>query len=68
MGVQKSGELAKTFGADWVVSSLVPKAVDSFKVDQQGFNYRMCALETLSAVMPTLSKEMVHEMIIPTIV
>ena len=33
MGVKKSGELATTFGADWVVATLVPKAVDSYNVD-----------------------------------
>ena len=68
MGVTKSGELAASFGADWVVATLVPKVVDSYNVDQQGYNYRMCALEALSVVMPVLPKEMIGEMIVPTLV
>lgn len=68
MGVEKLEKLASEFGADWAVSSAIPKIVDSFNVDQQGFNYRMCALESLSAVMPVLPKEMVTEMIVPTLV
>ena len=67
-GVEKSGELAAAFGEEWVVSSLIPKVVDSYNVDQQGFNYRMCALESLSAVMPVLNKSNVTEMIVPTLV
>ena len=68
MGVEKSGELAASFGEEWVVSSLIPKVVDSYNVDQQGFNYRMCALESLSVVMPVLNKNNVAEMIVPTLV
>ena len=68
MGVKKSGELAAAFGEQWVVDSLIPKVVDSYNVDQQGFNYRMCALESLSAVMPVLSKPLVSELIVPTLV
>ena len=37
-------------------------------MDSQGYTYRMCALETLSAVIPTLSKEMITEMVVPTLV
>ena len=67
MGVQKSGDLAQAFGEEWVVSSLIPKVVDNYNVDQQGFNYRMCALESLSVVMPVLSKNNIAEMIVPTL-
>lgn len=68
MGVKKSGELASAFGEQWVVDCLIPKVVESYNVDQQGFNYRMCALESLSAVMPVLNKSIVAEMIVPTLV
>lgn len=68
MGVKKSGELAAAFGEQWVVDSLIPKVVDSYNVDQQGFNYRMCALESLSAVMPVLNKSLVSELVVPTLV
>ena len=33
MGVEKSGDLATSFGEEWVVSSLIPKVVDSYNVD-----------------------------------
>ena len=68
MGVKKVGELAAAFGEDWIVSAMVPKVVDSFNVDQQGFNYRMCALESLAVVMPHLPRAMVTEMVVPTLV
>ena len=68
MGVEQAAKLAESFGQDWVLESLIPKVVDSYEVDQQGFNYRMCALESLSAVMPVITKENVKEMIVPTLV
>lgn len=49
------------------MTNLIPKVVDSYNVDQQGFNYRMCALESLSAVMPVLDKNMITEMVVPTL-
>lgn len=54
MGVEKAGDLAKAFGADWVIESFIPKVVESFNVEQQGFNYKMCAIESLAAVVPAL--------------
>ena len=68
MGVAKVGVLAERFGEQWIVSTLIPKVVECYNVEQQGYNYRMCALETLSAVMTHLSREMVTEMIVPTVV
>ena len=68
MGVEKVGVLAERFGEEWIVSNLIAKVVECYNVEQQGFNYRMCALETLSVVMPYLSREMITEMIVPTIV
>ena len=45
----------------------MPKVVDCFNVEQQGYCYRMCALEALSGVIPTLTKEIITEMIVPTL-
>jgi serine/threonine-protein phosphatase 2A regulatory subunit A len=67
MGVEKSAAMAKAFGPDWVVANFVPKVVEHYNVEQQGFNYRMCAIESLSACMPYLSKEQVTDHIVPTI-
>ena len=47
---------------------MIPQVIESYNVDQQGYNYRMCALETLSAVMPVLSKEIITELIVPVVV
>ena len=68
MGVQKVEILAESFGEAWITSSLIPKVVETYNVEQQGFNYRMTALETLSSAMSHLSREMITEMIVPTIV
>ena len=70
MGVKKVGDLAndKAFGREWVKTRLIPKAVESYNVDQQSYNYRMCALESLSAIMPVLHEEEVTELVVPTII
>ena len=33
MGIDKTAELAQAFGSDWVITSFIPKAVDSFNED-----------------------------------
>ena len=33
MGIEKSSEMAKAFGADWVMTNYIPKVIDSFNVD-----------------------------------
>ena len=34
MGVKKVKALGEAFGADWITNTLVPKAVESFNVEQ----------------------------------
>lgn len=68
MGVEKSCELGESFGRDWVINSYVPKCVESYNVDQQGYNYRMCALLSLSTVMPNLQADQITEKVVPTFV
>ena len=68
MGVTMVGQLASNFGPEWVTDFLVPKVVESYNVEQQGYNYRMCALETLSVVMPVLRKETITEKVLPILV
>mmetsp|Transcript_14868 Transcript_14868/g.18643 ORF Transcript_14868/g.18643 Transcript_14868/m.18643 type:complete len:210 (-) Transcript_14868:280-909(-) len=65
MGVKMIGELAASFGTDWVQEHLIPKVVESYNIDQQGYNYRMCALETLAAVLPAVHKEVISDKILP---
>ena len=57
MGIKKSRELAEKFKQDWVNSSFIPRVVEMFNVDKQGYNYRMCCLHSLQAVMPYIGKE-----------
>ena len=66
MGVTKSTELAESFKKEWVMENYVPKCVESYNTDQQGYNYRMCALMSLSAVMPVLQADSITNTIVPT--
>ena len=34
MGVKKVKVLGEAFGADWITNTLIPKAVESFNVEQ----------------------------------
>ena len=54
MGIEKAGEMAQKFGSDWVMNNFIPKVVECYNVEQQGYNYRMCSLRSLAAVMPVL--------------
>ena len=47
MGIKKSKEIAEKFKSEWILGSFIPKVVESYGVDKQGYNYRMCALLSL---------------------
>lgn len=66
MGVEKAGEMGKAFGSGWVIESFIPQVVESFNVEQQGFNYKMCAVESLAAIIPALDSAQIDQHIIPT--
>ena len=68
MGIEKAGEMGQKFGSDWVINNFIPKVVECYNVEQQGYNYRMCSLRSLAAVMPVLQKEEISDKIIPTFV
>ena len=65
MGIKKSKELAEKFKAEWVMSSFIPRVTEMYNVDKQGYNYRMCCLHSLQAVMMYLSKDQISQQIIP---
>ena len=44
---------------------MIPKVVESYNIDQQGYNYRMCALETLAAVLPSVHSQVISDKIVP---
>lgn len=57
MGIKKSKELAEKFKGDWINTSFIPRVIEMFNIDKQGYNYRMCCLHSLEGVMPYLSKD-----------
>jgi len=54
IGVVKVKQMAVNFKSDWVVSSFIPKIIECYNVDKQGFNFRMACLMSLSSVMHVL--------------
>lgn len=68
MGIDKSEILAQEFKQDWVINDYIHAVKDQFKVDKKGYNYRICCLYSLSAVMPHLLKDQITQHIIPQLV
>lgn len=44
MGIKKARELAEKFRGEWILTSFIPKVVENYNIDKQGYNYRMCCL------------------------
>ena len=65
MGIQKSAILAKSFSQDWILQEYIPVVNNHYTVDKKGYNYRMCCLNSLSAVMPFTPKDAITQHIIP---
>lgn len=59
MGIAKSSILAAAFKADWVMNEYIPVVTNHFNVDKKGYNYRMCCLNSLAAVMPYILKDQI---------
>jgi len=59
MGIAKSREIAERFKADWVVNNYLPKVLDNYNGDKQGYNFRMASLNSLHSVMGHLSKDQI---------
>ena len=68
MGVQKSGILASSFSQDWILQEYIPVVNNHYTVDKKGYNYRMCCLNSLAAVMPYTPKDAITQHIIPIFV
>jgi len=43
----------------------VPRIIENYNVDKQGYNYRMCCLQSLAQVVPLMSKEQVATHVLP---
>lgn len=68
MGIKKSKELAEKFKGEWVLQNFIPKVIENYNIDKQGYNYRMCSLMSLNSVMGLLTKEQVTQHIVPLFV
>lgn len=68
MGIKKSREIAEKYKSEWILSSFLPKVIENFNVDKQGYNYRMCSLYSLHAVIPFISKDQISQQIVPLFV
>jgi len=53
-GIAKARDIGEAFKSDWILSSFVPKVIDNYNTDKLGYNFRMCSLLSLAAVMPQL--------------
>ena len=67
MGIKKSAQIAHEFKEEWIKNHYIPEVLSQYKVDKKGFNYRMCCLNSLAAVMPYISKEQVTTLMIPAL-
>jgi hypothetical protein len=65
MGILKSQVLAQSFKQDWIMQEYIPVVNNHYTVDKKGYNYRMCCLNSLSAVMPYIMKDQVTSQVIP---
>ena len=65
MGVKKSAILAETFKEQWIMNDYIPVVTNHYTVDKKGYNYRMCCLNSLAAVMPYITKEQITQHIVP---
>lgn len=65
MGIKKAREIGEKFKAEWIVANFIPKVVENYNIDKQGYNYRMCSLSSLHAVMPYLGKEQISQLLVP---
>jgi len=68
MGITKSAVLAQAFKQDWIMADYIPTVNNHFNVDKKGYNYRMCCLSSMAAVMPFIMKDQITQQIIPMFV
>lgn len=57
MGIKKAKEIAEKYKAEWILSSFLPKVIENFNIDKQGYNYRMCSLYSMHAVIGFIPKD-----------
>lgn len=64
-GVKKIKELADKYKGEWVMTTFIPKVVENYNTDKQGYNYRMTCLMSLQQIIPYISKDQVNNHVVP---
>ena len=57
IGIEMSKLLANNFPQDWILTEYIPFVINKYSADKKGYNYRMCCLNSLAAVMPFTPKD-----------
>ena len=65
MGIEKSALLAQNFKQDWILNEYIPLVKTHFFAEKKGYNFRMCCLNSLAAVMPYITRDQTTQHIIP---
>ena len=65
MGIEKVKSLAQAFKQEWIMNDFIPVVNTHFAVEKKGYNFRMCCLNSLAAVMPFIPREQIVQHIIP---
>lgn len=56
-GVQEVAKLAEKFKSSWIENEFIPQVKSMYDEDKKGYNYRMCCISSLAAVMPFMMKD-----------
>ena len=67
-GVEKLESLAALFGNDWVISDCLPAITKKYGEEKIGYNYRICCIYSLAALMKHMSQPQVTQHVIPVFV
>ena len=68
-GVEQSKKLAEKYGEQWIIEKFLPKAREALTEDKKiGYNFRICSINSLAAMMPFMKHENINTHIIPMFV
>lgn len=67
-GVERLKILAEKYKSGWIMTSVVTVVTKAYEEEKKGYNYRMCCLYSLSAVMPMMSKDDITQHVVPLLV
>ena len=64
-GIKQSTALAKVFGDDWITKEFIPQVHKMYDREKKGYNYRICYINSMAAVMPYMKKDSINSMVLP---